>query len=59
MAIEDIKSFLSIWAIVGYFLMPLIRRPKTKIEGFIQWFIGGPFFWVGVLCFGIPKLFKR
>jgi hypothetical protein len=59
MTFENIKGFLSLWAILGYFLMPGIIKPKNKKQAFIQWFIGGPLFWLGVLVYGVPILFNK
>lgn len=45
---EQIIGWLSIWALVGYFVAPWLPKSKTKNSALLQTFISGPIAWVGV-----------
>ena len=56
---ETIQTFLSWWTIVGYFLVLVMPRPKTKKAAAIIMTMCGPAAWVFVAGYGIVLLLKR
>lgn len=52
---EQVIGWLSIWALVGYFVAPWLPKTTTKNSALLQTFIIGPLAWVGVTALVLCK----
>lgn len=55
---DKVISFLSLWAITGYFIVPTLPKCRTKSMALVQGILGGPLFWIGVAICGLIN-FRR
>ncbi|MEZ9233268.1 hypothetical protein AB4259_19530 [Vibrio amylolyticus] len=53
---EQEIGWLSVWALVGYFVAPWLPNATTKNNALLQVFIIGPLGWIGVTAL---VLFKK
>lgn len=56
---DDLKTFLAAWAVVGYFAVLATRKPKTKRQAFAQLALAGPLGWILFIPISARVLWHR
>lgn len=51
-----LQTILCLWAIAGYFVLPLLPRARGRANAVVQGIIGGPIAWFYILFRGAWEL---